>query len=83
MPCCCVQGRLVAIDACVQRRPPGAKVCAEDAACNQMAELVLNDLEVAALCMCLPALSGLSRAYLSGPPPSEPAVSNSMTLFVI
>eukprot|EP00891_Asterochloris_glomerata_P005709 jgi/Astpho2/5709/Aster-02947 len=40
-----LQGRLVAIDACVQRRPPGAKVCAEDAACNQMAELVLNDLE--------------------------------------
>ena len=58
MLCCCMQGRLVAIDACVQRRPPGAKVCAEDAACNQMTELVLNDLKVGSLCMYLLAVSG-------------------------
>ena len=41
-----VQGRLVAIDATVQRRPPGGLVSAEDAACNRLTELALNDVEV-------------------------------------
>eukprot|EP00887_Chlorella_sp_A99_P007916 scaffold12.g7916.t1 len=40
-------GRLVAIDACVQRRPPGGLVSAEDAACERLSELVLNDAGVA------------------------------------
>ncbi|DBA96975.1 TPA: hypothetical protein ACH3X1_001299 [Trebouxia sp. C0004] len=42
-----LQGRLVAIDATVQRRPPGGLVSAEDAACNRLTELALNDVEVA------------------------------------
>ena len=41
------EGRLVAIDAVVQRRPPGALLSAEDAACERMLELMLNDQEVA------------------------------------
>ena len=41
-----MQGRLVAIDATVQRRPPGGLVSAEDAACNRLTELALNDVEV-------------------------------------
>lgn len=41
-----MQGRLVAIDATVQRRPPGGLVSAEDAACNRLTELVLNDAQV-------------------------------------
>ena len=41
-----VQGRIVAIDATVQRRPPGGLVSAEDAACNRLTELVLNDVQV-------------------------------------
>lgn len=41
-----LQGRLVAIDATVQRRPPGGLVSAEDAACNRLTELALNDAEV-------------------------------------
>ena len=39
-------GRLVAIDARVQRRPPRALVKEEDAAVEQAAELVLNDSQV-------------------------------------
>ena len=39
--------RLVAIDAVVQRRPPGALLSAEDAACERVLELILNDREVA------------------------------------
>jgi predicted protein tyrosine phosphatase len=42
-------GRLVAIDALVQRRPPGGLVSAEDAACERVVELALNDGGVAAL----------------------------------
>ena len=41
-----MQDRLVAIDATVQRRPPGGLVSAEDAACNRLTELALNDAEV-------------------------------------
>lgn len=41
------EGRLVAIDAVVQRRPPGALLSAEDAACERILELMLNDQEVA------------------------------------
>ena len=39
-------GRLVAIDARVQRRPPRALVREEDAAVERTAELVLNDAQV-------------------------------------
>jgi predicted protein tyrosine phosphatase len=42
------QGRLVAIDAVVQRRPPGALLSAEYAAAEQVVELTLNNAEVAA-----------------------------------
>ena len=45
-----VQGSLVAIDATVQRRPPGGLVSAEDAACNRLTELALNDVEVSLPC---------------------------------
>ena len=45
-----VQGRIVAIDATVQRRPPGGLVSAEDAACNRLTELVLNDVQVHCSC---------------------------------
>ena len=48
-----MQGRLVAIDATVQRRPPGGLVSAEDAACNRLTELALNDVEV---CFALSAV---------------------------
>ena len=48
--CECVQGRIVAIDATVQRRPPGGLVSAEDAACNRLTELVLNDVQVGFSC---------------------------------
>ncbi|KAG7668281.1 hypothetical protein Ndes2526B_g00995 [Nannochloris sp. 'desiccata'] len=41
------EGRLVAIDAVVQRRPPGGLLCAEDAACERLVELMLNDQEIA------------------------------------
>ncbi len=41
------EGRLVAIDAVVQRRPPGGLLSAEDAACEQLVELMLNDQEIA------------------------------------
>ena len=41
-----MQDRLVAIDATVQRRPPGGLVSAEDAACNRLTELALNDAQV-------------------------------------
>ena len=44
-----MQGRLVAIDATVQRRPPGGLVSAEDAACNRLTELALNDVQVCLL----------------------------------
>ncbi|EIE20699.1 hypothetical protein COCSUDRAFT_57268 [Coccomyxa subellipsoidea C-169] len=40
-------GRMVAIDSAVQRRPPGGKMWLEDAACNKLAELALNDVGVA------------------------------------
>ncbi|KAL6785276.1 hypothetical protein ACKKBG_A03170 [Auxenochlorella protothecoides x Auxenochlorella symbiontica] len=40
-------GRMVAIDAVVQRRPPGRLVCTEDEACERLAELALNDAELA------------------------------------
>ena len=46
-----VQGRIVAIDATVQRRPPGGLVSAEDAACNRLTELVLNDVQVYFYCV--------------------------------
>jgi len=36
-------GRLVAIDAVVQRRPPGGLMNAEDSACERCVELALND----------------------------------------
>lgn len=68
-----VQGRLVAIDATVQRRPPGGLVSAEDAACNRLTELALNDVEVSVPCttpgcsvnVAHPAVSG-KGAILSG-----------------
>jgi atypical dual specificity phosphatase len=41
------EGRLVAIDAVVQRRPPGGLLSAEDAACERLVELMLNDQEIA------------------------------------
>ena len=41
------EGRLVAIDAVVQRRPPGKVLSAEDAACERVLELTLNDGKVA------------------------------------
>lgn len=40
-------GRVVAIDAVVQRRPPGGLLSTEDAACEKLAELALNDPGVA------------------------------------
>ncbi|GFH13307.1 uncharacterized protein HaLaN_09163, partial [Haematococcus lacustris] len=36
-------GRIVAIDACVQRRPPAAKLDREDEAVDRLAQLVLTD----------------------------------------
>lgn len=56
----CLQGRLVAIDATVQRRPPGGLVSAEDAACNRLTELALNDAEV-----CCNLYAALSSAIAS------------------
>ncbi len=41
------EGRLVAIDAVVQRRPPGGLLSAEDAACERLVELMLNDQSIA------------------------------------
>ena len=52
----CVQGRIVAIDATVQRRPPGGLVSAEDAACNRLTELVLNDVQVGFSCAVIPCV---------------------------
>ncbi|KAL4432560.1 hypothetical protein ABPG77_000497 [Micractinium sp. CCAP 211/92] len=40
-------GRAVAIDAVVQRRPPGGLMSAEDSCCERLTELALNDAEVA------------------------------------
>lgn len=40
-------GRAVAIDAVVQRRPPGGLMSVEDSACERLAELALNDADVA------------------------------------
>ena len=65
-----VQGRLVAIDATVQRRPPGGLVSAEDAACNRLTELALNDVEVS-----LPYTSPRSSV-------SHPSVSGMVSLAV-
>lgn len=45
---CPSAGRLVAIDACVQRRPPACLTTAEDAACHRLTELILNDTPFAA-----------------------------------
>eukprot|EP00955_Chlamydomonas_euryale_P000566 6313-Chlamydomonas_euryale.AAC.1 len=36
-------GRAVAIDSCVQRRPPAARLSREDAAVDRLAQLLLND----------------------------------------
>lgn len=71
----CMQDRLVAIDATVQRRPPGGLVSAEDAACNRLTELALNDAHVSmpvltlcckqtALMRCGVAASALIFFYL-------------------
>lgn len=40
-------GRAVAIDAVVQRRPPGGLMSVEDSSCERLTELALNDAEVA------------------------------------
>ncbi|PSC74445.1 MAP kinase phosphatase with leucine-rich repeats 3 [Micractinium conductrix] len=40
-------GRAVAIDAVVQRRPPGGLMSAEDSSCERLTELALNDGDVA------------------------------------
>ncbi|KAK9816445.1 hypothetical protein WJX72_000348 [[Myrmecia] bisecta] len=42
-----LEGRIVAIDSVVQRRPPGGLVSAEDASCNRLTELALNDIQAA------------------------------------
>ena len=39
--------RLIAIDSCVPRKPPAAKVTKEDEAVQRMAELVIHDMGVA------------------------------------
>jgi len=41
-------GRAVAIDSCVPRRPPALKSCAEDAAVERLAQLVVMAHDVAA-----------------------------------
>lgn len=45
-------GRLVAIDAAVSRRPPGGLRSAEDAACEKVTELALNDSAIARSLLC-------------------------------
>ncbi|KAI8470555.1 MAG: hypothetical protein J3K34DRAFT_509307 [Monoraphidium minutum] len=58
-------GRTVAIDSCVARRPPALKSCAEDAAVERLAQLVLTAPDVAA--GLLAQLLGPSA--LAGPEP--------------
>ena len=60
------QGRLVAIDATVQRRPPGGLVSAEDAACNRLTELALNDVEVSLPCTTPGCFLDIAHPSVSG-----------------
>ncbi len=73
------QGRLVAIDATVQRRPPGGLVSAEDAACNRLTELALNDVEVSLPCTTPGCCLHIAHLSVSG----KGAILSGMTQRVV
>ncbi|GIM08174.1 hypothetical protein Vretimale_12277 [Volvox reticuliferus] len=58
---------IVAIDSCVQRRPPAARVCAEDAGVDRLAQLLLTDQDF--------TLELLRGSVLAQSPPGLAALS--------